>query len=106
MGTGASHPIRTGKDWEKNNMADEESDEEGFNSEAFDVTRDLLVFLASVLDKAEHICENDVDEGTAEAHAEVIDQSLKRCRQAKHDSYSRDEGSVTVSKFSFNEYIF
>ena len=33
-------------------------------------------------------------------------KELKRCRQAKHDSYSRDEGSVTVSKFSFNEYIF
>ena len=64
----------------KNNMADEESDEEGFNSEAFDVTRDLPVFLASVLDKAEYICENDVDEGTAEAHDEVIDQSIRLLR--------------------------
>ncbi|KAL9989596.1 hypothetical protein ACROYT_G004161 [Oculina patagonica] len=57
-------------------MADEESEEEGFNRKGFDVVRDLPAFLASVLDKTEYICQNDVDEGTAEAHDEVIDQSI------------------------------
>ena len=38
----------------------------------FDAGRDLLAFLSSVLDKTEYICQNDVCEGTAEAHAEVI----------------------------------
>ena len=64
-------------------MADEESDEEGFNSEGFDVVRDLPAFLASVLDKTEYICQNDVDEGTAEAHAEVIDQSIRLLRSIR-----------------------
>ena len=40
-------------------MADEESDEEGFNSEGFDVVRYLPAFLASVLDKTEYICQNE-----------------------------------------------
>ena len=39
---------RRRKDWERSNMADEESDEECFNSEGFDVVRDLPAFLASV----------------------------------------------------------
>ena len=41
-------------------MADEED---------FDVRGDLPAFLASVLDKAEHICQNDVGEGAAERSA-------------------------------------
>ena len=41
---------------------------------ADDVGRDLPSFLTSVLDKAEYIWRNDVGEGTAGAHAEVIDQ--------------------------------
>ena len=35
--------------------------------EGFDVGRDLLAFLASVLAKTEYICQNDVYEGIAEA---------------------------------------
>ena len=64
-------------------MADEESGEEGFDSEAFNVTTGLPVFLASVLDKTEYICQNDVDEGTAEAHCEVIDQSIRLLRSIR-----------------------
>ena len=47
------------------------------DEEDFDVGRDLPAFLASVLDKAEHICQNDVGEGAAHAHAEVINQSIR-----------------------------
>ena len=55
-------------------MADEED---------FDVRRDLPAFLISVLDKAEHICQNGVGEGAAEAHAEVIDQSIRMLRSIR-----------------------
>ena len=55
-------------------MADEED---------FDVGGDLPSFLASVLDKAEHICQNDVGVGAAEAHAEVIDQSIRMLRSIR-----------------------
>ena len=41
-----------------------------------EVGRDLPSFLTSVLDKTEYICQNDVGEGTADAHAEVINHSL------------------------------
>ena len=53
------------------------------DEEDFDVGRDLPAFLASVLDKAEHICQNDVSEGAAEAHAEVIDQSIRMLRSIR-----------------------
>ena len=36
--------------------------------------------LASVLDKTEYICQDDEGEGAAEAHAEVIDQSIRMLR--------------------------
>ena len=55
-------------------MADEES---------FDIRRDLPVFLASVLNKTEYICQNDEVEGAAEAHAEVIDQSIRMLRSIR-----------------------
>ena len=49
------------------------------DEEGFDIGRDLSVFLASVLDKTEYICQNGkYGEGAAEAHAEVIDQSITR----------------------------
>ena len=53
------------------------------DEEDFDVGRDLPAFLASVLDKAEHICQNDVGEGAVEAHAEVIDQSIRMLRSIR-----------------------
>ena len=69
-GTGSSNAIRktTAKNHCKYNMA---------NEEGFDIGRDLPVFLASVLDKTEYFCQNDEGEGVAEAHAEVIDQSIR-----------------------------
>ena len=81
----------------------EESDEEGFNSEGFDVVRDLPAFLASALDKTEYICQNNVDEGTAEAHAEVIDQSIRLLRSIR-DCYDigtseKEELDFTCSSF-------
>ena len=62
--------VRKDKGLGKNhcNMADEEG---------FDIGRDLAVFLASLLDKTEYICQNDEGEGAAEAHAEGIDQSIR-----------------------------
>ena len=39
------------------------------DEEGFDIGRDLLVFLASVLDKTEYIFQNDEGERHAEAHA-------------------------------------
>ena len=53
------------------------------DEEDFDVGRDLPAFLASVLDKAEHICQNDVGEGAADAHAEVINQSIRMLRSIR-----------------------
>ena len=50
------------------------------DKEGFDIGRDLPVFLASVLDKTEYICQNDEGEGAAEAHVEVIDQSIRMLR--------------------------
>ena len=49
LGTGSSHGIRKIGAWERF-MADEEG---------FDIGRDLLEFLASVLDKTEYIFQND-----------------------------------------------
>ena len=37
----------------------------------------VVLILTSVLGKTEYICQNDVGEGTAEVHAEVIDQSIR-----------------------------
>ena len=48
--------------------------------EGFDIGRDLPVFLASVLDKTEYICQNDESKGAADSHAEVIDQSIRMLR--------------------------
>ena len=53
------------------------------DEEGFDIGRDLPVFLASVLDKTEYICQNDEGEGAAEAHAEVIDQSIRMLRSIR-----------------------
>ena len=47
------------------------------DEEGFDIGRDLAVFLASLLDKTEYICQNDEGEGAAEAHAEGIDHSIR-----------------------------
>ena len=41
------------------------------------------MFLASVLDKMEYICRNDEGEGAAEAHSEVIDQSMRMLRSIR-----------------------
>ena len=45
---------------------------------ADEVRRDLQLpsFSASVLDKTEYLCQNDVGDGTTEAHAEVIYQDV------------------------------
>ena len=53
------------------------------DEEGFDIGRDLSVFLASVLDKTEYICQNDEGEGATEAHAEVIDQSIRMLRSIR-----------------------
>ena len=49
--------------------------------------RYLPLFLTSVLDKTEYICQNDVSEGTAETHAEAIDQNIRMLRSIR-DSLS------------------
>ena len=53
------------------------------DEEGFDIGRDLPVFLASVLDKTEYIWGNVEGEGAAQAHAEVIDQSIKMLRSIR-----------------------
>ena len=53
------------------------------DKEGFDLGRDLLAFLVSVLDKTEYICQNDEGEGAAEAHAGVIDQSVRMLRSIR-----------------------
>ena len=57
---------------------------------ADEVGRDLPSFLTSVLDKTGYICQNDVGEGTAEAHAEVIDQSIRMPRSILLEIHCRD----------------
>ena len=54
--------------------------------EGFELGSDLPALLASVLDKTEYICQN-VGKGTAEARAEVIDQSIRVLRSIRdcHD---------------------
>ena len=52
-----------------------------------DEVGDLPSFLTSVLDKTEYICQIDVGEVTTEAHAEVIDQSIRMFRSIR-DSLS------------------
>ena len=46
---------------------------------ADEVRRDLPSFSASVLNKTEYLCQDDVGDGTTEAHAEVIDQDVSQC---------------------------
>ena len=57
------------------------------DEKGFDIGRDLPVFLASVLDKTEYICQNDECKGAAEAHAEVIDQSIRMLRSIRDCRY-------------------
>ena len=42
------------------------------DEEGFDIGRELPVFLASVLDKTEYICQNDEGEGAAEASVKYL----------------------------------
>ena len=42
------------------------------DEEGFDIGRDLPVFLTSVLDKTEYICQNDGGEGAAEASVKYL----------------------------------
>ena len=53
------------------------------DEDGFDIGRDLPVFLASVLDKTECICQSDEVEEAAEANAEVIDQSIRMLRSIR-----------------------
>lgn len=73
LGTGSSHGIRKIRAWERIIK----------NEEGFDIGRDVTVFLASVLDKTEYTSQNDEGEGAAEAHAEVIDQSIRKLRSIR-----------------------
>ena len=58
------------------------ADEEGELGD-FDVEKDLPTFLILVLDSAEAIFQGTFDQGAAEAHAEVIDQSIRLIRSIK-----------------------
>lgn len=51
--------------------------DEGDEFEDFDVEKDLPKFLISVLDNAEAIFHRMLDREIAEAHAEVVYQSVK-----------------------------
>ena len=56
----------------------------------FDHGIDLLVFLASVIDKTGYICQNDEGEGAAEVHGEIIDQSLRMLRSRRFHHFPGD----------------
>lgn len=62
-GTGSAHGIRKIKAWER--------------IIANTTWRSRRGRLEMFLDKTEYICQNDVGEGAAEAHAEIIDQSIR-----------------------------
>ena len=53
------------------------------DGEGFDFRRDLPLFLASILDKTKYVCQNDEGEAAADAHAEVIDQSIRMVRSIR-----------------------
>ena len=72
------------------------------DKEGFDVGRDLPAFLASVSDRTEHIFQNDMGEGAAEVHAEVVNQSVRMRRLLRdcHDIGTSDrEVGFTCSSF-------
>ena len=57
--------------------------DEGDEFQDFDIEKDLPKFLISVLDNAEAIFQGMLDQEIAEAHAEVVDQSVKLIRSLK-----------------------
>jgi len=73
LGTRSNHGIRKIRAWERIIT----------NEEGFDIGRDVPVLLASVLDKTEYTSQNDEGEGAAEAHAGVIDQSIRMLRSIR-----------------------
>ena len=75
---------------------------------ADEVRRDLPSFSASVLNKTEYLCQDDVGDGTTESHAGVIDQdvsgciSISVCSLAYYRSYSiADRSEVYNAPFFF-----
>lgn len=70
-GTGSAHGIRKIKAWERIIANTTWRSRRG--------GLEMPVFL----DKTEYICQNDVGEGAAEAHAEDIDQSIRMLRSIR-----------------------
>ena len=73
----------------------------------FDVGRDLPAFLSSVLVKTECIRQSDVGEGAAEAHAEVIDQSIRMLRSIRdcRDIGTRDKEGLDSLAAAFEDVL-
>ena len=104
MGTGSSHRIWKLRAWEW--IIAIQYGGRGWK-------RPAVVF-TSVLDKTEYIWRNDVGEGTAKAHAEAIDQSIRMLRSIR-DSLSwysvileqvRWGAGSTCSRFCWRVIIF
>ena len=53
------------------------------SDEDFDLEKDLPRFLAEVLDKFEYLLQGNFDVEAAEAHAEVLDQTISLVRSLK-----------------------
>ena len=77
------------------------------DKEGFDVGRDLPAFLASVSDRTEHIFQNDVGEGAAEVHAEVVNQSVRMRRLLRdcHDIGTSDKEKLDSLAAAFADVL-
>ena len=65
------------------------------DEEGFDIGRDLLVFLASVLDKTEYIFQNDQGERHAEAHAAGYRSEYQNAQIEKRFHHLRGDRKIT-----------
>ena len=77
------------------------------DKEGFDVGRDLPAFLASVSDRTEHIFQNDMGEGAAEVHAEVVNQSVRMRRLLRdcHDIGTSDKEKLDSLAAAFADVL-
>ena len=77
------------------------------DKEGFDVGRDLPAFLASVSDRTENIFQNDMGEGAAEVHAEVVNQSVRMRRLLRdcHDIGTSDKEKLDSLAAAFADVL-
>lgn len=81
--------------------------DEGDEFVEIDIEKDLPKFLISVLDNAEAIFHGMLDREIAEAHAQVVDQSVKLVRSLEGwgDILNRDKESLDSIATAFTDVL-